>query len=134
MMQGSRKRVLIVDNDEELLIKLEHLLEDEGLETTTTWSAAEALDLARQCPYDVLVTGDRLMDLKCEELLRELQRAGAAAPVLVLDSAVSQVPSVASYFLSLGAAGTVRRRKLDEVMEKVKRLAVSSARHAARAA
>lgn len=133
-MHGSRKRVLIVDSDEELLIKLEHLLEDEGLETTTTWSATEALDLARRRPYDVLVTGDRLVDLKCEELLRELQRDGASAPVLVLDSAVSQVPSIASYFLSLGAAGTVRRRKLDEVMDKVKRLAESSARRAARAA
>src|SRR5512133_1240223 len=134
MMQGSRKRVLIVDSDEQLLMRLEHLLEDEGLETTTTWSAAEALDLARRQPYNVLVAGDRLMDLKCEELLRELQRDGDTAPVLILDSAVSQVPSIASYFLSLGAAGTVRRRKLDEVLEKVKRLADSSARQAARAA
>jgi DNA-binding response OmpR family regulator len=134
MMQGSRKRVLIVDSDEQLLMRLEHLLEDEGLETTTTWSAAEALDLARRQPYNVLVAGDRLMDLKCEELLRELQRDGDTAPVLILDSAVSQVPSIASYFLSLGAAGTARKRKLDEVLQTVKRLAESPTGRAARAA
>lgn len=133
-MQGSRKRVLIVDHDEHLLIRLEHLFEDEGLDTTTTWSATEALELFRGSSYDVLVAGDRLMDLKCEELLRELQRDGSGAPVLVLDSAIPQVPSIASYFISLGAAGIVRRRKLDEVLERVKELADRSARRAARAA
>jgi DNA-binding response OmpR family regulator len=133
-MDGSRKQVLIVDNDEHLLISLEQLLEDEGLHTTTTWSALEALQVVQTQPIDVLVMGDQLLDLKCEELLRELQRNGVTTPVLVLDSAVPQVPSIASYFISMGAVGVVRRKKLDEIMHKVRALASSSAGRAARAA
>lgn len=119
-MNGQRKRALIVDNDEQVLIALERLLEDEEVETVTTWSAEEALRLATSHQFDILLAGDHLPDLSCEELLRELQRSGAGLPVLVLESVASRAPSIASYYISLGANAAVRKWNFGEIVAHVK--------------
>ncbi|HYH01214.1 MAG TPA: response regulator [Terriglobales bacterium] len=129
-----RKRVLIVDKDEGVLISLEHLLEDEGFDTRTTWSAREALEYALSQRCDLLVMGDQLPDLSCEQLLREIQRNSGVPSVLVIASAAPQTPAVASYFMSLGAAGAVRKRNLGEVVDRVKALCSQTPTVAVRAA
>jgi DNA-binding response OmpR family regulator len=130
-MEGRRKKVLVVDGDDRMLIALERLLEDESVDTTTTWSAAEALRLLRSADFDVLLMGDNLPDLSCEQLLREMQRSGVRAAALVMTP--PRMPSVASYFVSLGATGTVRKWNLGETLERVKTLPVLNGRHAAAA-
>lgn len=72
-MDMARKTILIVDDDEKVLIELEHLLEDQGYNTTTAWSGREALEFLRCRSFDfVLLDGD-LPDLTCEELMRQAQ-------------------------------------------------------------
>lgn len=129
-----RKRVLIVDKDEGVLIALERLLEDEGFDTTTTWSAREALDYAVAEGCEVLVMGDQLPDLSCEQFLREVQREGASPVIVVMASAAPRVPAMASYLISLGATSAVRKRNLGEVVEQVKTLSLRASGAAARAA
>lgn len=129
-----RNRVLIVDSDEQVLIALERLLEDEGIDTTTTWSAQQAMDLLRSVRFDLLLMGDHLPDLTCEELLREIQRWGWPASILVMESQGTRIPSSASYFASLGAAGTVRKRDFGEILRCIKSLAVNQIGKQARAA
>ena len=43
--RGARSRVLIVDNNDDVLNALDKLLTDEGFDTRTTWSGHEALAL-----------------------------------------------------------------------------------------
>ncbi len=129
-----RNRVLIVDKDERVLIALERLLEDEGFDTTTTWSAREALDYAVSEGCEVLVIGDQLPDLSCEQFLREVQRHGAVPVVVVMASAAPQVPAMTSYLMSLGATSAVRKRNLGDVVEQVKLLSPRVSGAAARAA
>jgi two-component system, sensor histidine kinase ChiS len=133
-MNGRRKRALVVDSDERMLIAVEHLLEDESVETTTSWSGVEALQILRSGEFDVLLTGDHLPDLSCEQLMREIQRSGVGAAVLVMESGAPRTPSTASYFLSLGATGTVRKWHLGEILERVKALPMVTGKHAASAA
>lgn len=85
-MNPTAKKVLVLDNDENVLITLEHLLEDEGIETATTWSPRHALELITSQAFDLLVAGDHFPDLSCEELLREVQRVGPAVSVLMMCS------------------------------------------------
>lgn len=73
-MDKQRKSILIVDDDEKVLIDLEHLLEDQGYSTTTAWSGGEALQLLQSKSFDfVLLDGD-LPDLTREELMRQAQQ------------------------------------------------------------
>lgn len=134
MVQESRSKVLIVDSDEQVLINLERLLEDEGFGTTTTWSAQQALELLQADGFDVLVMGDHLADLSCEQLLREIQRQGLTASILVMESAGAKAPSAASYFASLGAMATVRKREIGKMLESIKNLTANDLRRGARAA
>jgi DNA-binding response OmpR family regulator len=131
MNHEKRNKVLIVDGDEQILIALERLLEDEGIETATTWSARQALEFMLAGGFDLLVMGDNLTDLSCEQLLREIQMQGVNASILVMESARA---SSAGYFGSLGAAATVRKREFGKLLECVKTLTASRMEKRARAA
>lgn len=134
MSQQKHNKVLIVDSDEQVLIVLERLLEDEGIETATTWSARQALDLIKGNGFDILVTGDHLPDLSCEELLREIQGEELPASVLVMESSGVKTASSAEYFASLGAAVTLRRREYVKLLSCVKAMLENRAGKQARAA
>lgn len=70
------KRVLIVDLDEELLITLEHVLEDSGFATTTTWDVGEGRALLRSGCFDFLVIGNRPPELDPQALLADMRGKG----------------------------------------------------------
>ena len=67
-------KILIVDDDEQVLIELERLLESEGYNTTTAWGGGEALALADQVQFDVLLVDEDLTDPECSGLAAELKR------------------------------------------------------------
>ena len=77
-------KILIVDDDAEVLIALEQMLESEGYNTTTAWSGRDALILADRTHFDLLLVDESLSDLDatalCEELLR---RQPTALPFLL---------------------------------------------------
>ncbi len=120
-----QKRVLIVDSDEQILITLEHLLEDQGIETTTTWSALQALELLRSHGFNMLLVGDHLSDLTSEQLLREIQMQGVDASILVMESSGSRAPSLANHFAALGATATVGKRDYGQLLHRVNTIAAS---------
>jgi len=68
--------ILIVDDDEDVLIRLEQTLEAEGYRTATAWSGREALSIAQTSKFDMLLVDEHLSDLESAivvEKLRELQ-------------------------------------------------------------
>ena len=101
-VKSGRKRVLVVDDDEHLLIALEALLETEGYDTTTAWSGNEALRLLRSGAFDLVVLDDYLADVTSEEILRHLLKMPGAAPVLVMQTA-NLTDDAAARYARLGA-------------------------------
>ena len=79
-MNTSRKRVLIADCHEEVLIALEKMLEEMGFDTTTVWTAKDALRLIDSEVFDLVLVNEYLPDADCEDLLKALQRRGAHVP------------------------------------------------------
>jgi len=77
-------KILIVDDDADVLIALEGMLESEGYSTATAWSGREALILADRIHFDLLLVDEHLSDVDaaalCEELLR---RQPSALPFLL---------------------------------------------------
>jgi CheY-like chemotaxis protein len=67
-------RILIVDDDEEVLIHLERLLEGEGYNTATAWSGKEALELSGKAKFDLLLVDEHLGEVETAKLWEELQR------------------------------------------------------------
>jgi CheY-like chemotaxis protein len=106
---SSRKRVLVVDDDESVLIVLEALLENEGYETTTAWGGREALRALRASDFDLIVLDDYLPDVTSEEILRQLEKAPARPPVLLMQTA-SLTDSAAARYARLGARYFVTKR------------------------
>ena len=73
-MPHQPRRILIVDDDQEVLIALERTLEGEGYNTVTAWSAKEALALSENSQFDLLLVDEHMSDLDVEALFSELTR------------------------------------------------------------
>jgi DNA-binding NtrC family response regulator len=75
-------KILIVDDDEQVLIELERLLESEGYCTTTAWNGREALALSDQCQFDILLVDEDMAHPDCHAFLSELKRRQPTAGLL----------------------------------------------------
>lgn|SRR5690348_1169548 len=83
MLKTRPQRILIADNDEEVLLNLERILEDCGYATTTALSHAEAAHRLSQEQFDLYVLDDFLSDKDSVEALSELRQSWAVLPVIV---------------------------------------------------
>ncbi len=115
-----KKRILVIDDDEQALISLECLLENEGYETTTAWSGQEGLALLRSNVFDLVLLDDYLRDIEHEEIFGEV-RAMAAQPLIILTES-SLKPEARRYFINLGATGIVRKwAPCEEIAEEIRK-------------
>jgi len=105
--QAAKKRILVIDDDEQVLISLECLLENEGYETTVAWSGQEGLSLLRSEGFDLVLLDDYLRDIEHEEIFGEI-RAMAIQPLVVLTES-SLTPETRRHFIDLGAIAIVRK-------------------------
>jgi CheY-like chemotaxis protein len=67
-------KILIVDDDEQVLIELERLLESEGYSTTTAWSRDEALAYAKKWQFNLLLVDEHVGGADGGVLLAELKQ------------------------------------------------------------
>jgi CheY-like chemotaxis protein len=74
MNKAERKRMLIVDDNEDDLIRLESLFETLGYDTTTAWSGQEALERLESKDFDVVLLDEFLPDVRSETVLRAIRR------------------------------------------------------------
>jgi CheY-like chemotaxis protein len=115
---GDRKRLLIVDGDEDVLIALQVSLEDAGFDTTTAWSGQEALRLLREQEFDGVLLEDYLPGISAEEVLRQVRRMSPDIPVVILQN--GEFPDyLATRYSRLGATYFIGKRDAREVAEMV---------------
>jgi len=118
MTKAMRKQVLLVDNEEDVLVLLEHALETEGYATTTAWSGRQALELLARQSFDLVVLDDQLSDLSAEELLQQMHPCRGDLPVIITQNP-GAAPYTADHYLSLGACAVVCKRPPCEIRELV---------------
>jgi CheY-like chemotaxis protein len=83
-------KILIVDDDEEVLIALERLLESEGYNTATAWSRIDAIALLEKSQFDLLLVDEFLEGRDAEPLIVELHLKQPQAFQLLLHTGKSQ--------------------------------------------
>ena len=130
-MNVARKRILISDCDVEILIALEHFLEDCGFDTTTACTTDEALQLIRQKPFDLVLATDHPPELSCETLLRSL--IPEKTPLVAMQNSPRH-PFAGEYLISLGAKAIVNKWEHNQVRDVVTRALVTAAPEAAKSA
>jgi len=118
MMKESKKRVLIVDNNEKVLFTLQRILESSGFDTYTTWSGCEALDLLKSQDFQVLLVDDYLPDLHSSDFLNRVASLPIQPWVVVMQSSTPTNRDV-DHYATLGAMSVVRKHQPDEVCNAV---------------
>lgn len=120
-MNSYRKRVLIVDGHEEVLISLEKLLEDNGYCTTTSWTATDALRFLRSWDYDMILVSEYLPDGTFEDLLRAARKRNADTQCIVMQGNAKGMRSD-DRFKILGASAVVCKYEQHSILDTLRRI------------
>ena len=116
-VQG-RRRVLIVDHDENALIALKRLVGEPRYDTTTARGGLIALQVLCQGTFDLVLLDDNLLDVNGEEVVREVRRVGDGTPVVVMQR-VPHSDGLAVRYARLGACFFISRRDPEAIAELV---------------
>jgi DNA-binding response OmpR family regulator len=117
-MKTPRKKVLVADCHEEVLIALEKILEDAGFDTTTVWTARDALKLVDSQVFDLLLVNEYLPDAECEDLLKALRTRGAQMPCIVMQPSAPEITDFRG-LEALGARDIVCKYAYRQIVEVV---------------
>lgn len=109
-------RVLLVDDEEELVGTLAERLSLRGYEVTYLLDGAEAVRRAAQEPFDVLVLDVMMPGMNGLEVLKEIKRTRPEMPVILLTGRGSEQDSQTG--LELGAFDYIMKPvKIDRLIE-----------------
>ncbi|WTL12377.1 response regulator transcription factor [Kribbella sp. NBC_01505] len=111
-------RVLVVDDEENILAMLTTTLRFAGFDVASAATGSEALEQAREFRPEVIVLDVMLPDLDGFEVCRRLRRDGVDAPVLFLTARDAREDKVAG--LTLGGDDYVTKPfDLDELVARI---------------
>jgi DNA-binding response OmpR family regulator len=85
--------ILIIDDDEDVLIRLEHTLEAEGCRTTTAWSGRAAVSIAQKSQFDVLLVDEHLNDMESAILVERLMELQPEASLVLMHTRMESAKS-----------------------------------------
>jgi DNA-binding response OmpR family regulator len=117
-MNTPRKKVLVADCHEEVLIALEKMLEDAGFDTTIVWTARDALKLVDSQVFDLVLVNEYLPDAECEDLLKALRKRGVQMPCVVMQPSAPEITD-STGLQALGARDIVCKYPYQQVVEVV---------------
>jgi len=114
-------RILIADNDEEVLIALEHILETGGYATATALCPQEAAKLLGQARFDLCVIDDCFSDKDCISALTEF-KTRRTMPLVIVTYHQFPVHEQETQLRALGVSAFVNKRAHTELVEIVAEL------------
>ncbi len=113
-------RVLLVDDEEELVSTLVERLEIRGIEASAVLNGTEALERVNSEDFDVVVLDVRLKGEDGIEVMEEMQRRGLSIPVILLTGHMSEETSIKG--LEAGAVDyVVKPVDIKVLIEKMRR-------------
>lgn len=118
-MKTQRKKILVADCHEDGLIVLEKLLEDAGFDTTTAWTAKDAVRLVESGVFDLVLLSNYLPGAECDALLKRLRKSGERVTCIVM---LPSKPEMTDFINmeKLGARDVVWKHAYKQVLETVR--------------
>lgn len=117
-MKTARKKILIADCHEEVLMALEKILEEAGFDTTTAWTARDTLALLDSQVFDLVLVNEYLPDAECEDLLKALHERGAQIPCIIMQPSAPEITDYTG-LQALGASHIVCKHAHQQILEIV---------------
>ena len=121
MIEKKSGRILLADNDKDVLVALERTLENGGHTTVAVLSYEEASSMLSRTTFDLLVLDDYLSDKDSIQSLTEFRRAGMTMLVIVT---YYRFPSfhVEKQLRALGVSALVNKSAHSELVEMIDHL------------
>ncbi|SET79145.1 two-component system, OmpR family, alkaline phosphatase synthesis response regulator PhoP [Salinibacillus kushneri] len=95
------KRILIVDDEESIVTLLKYNIEQSGFETEAVYDGEQALNMAEQKYFDLIILDLMLPKLDGMEVCRQLRHKGIEVPILMLTAKDEELDRVLG--LEIGA-------------------------------
>lgn len=121
MAEQAKKRILVVDDEENARIGLSKLLEREGFEVESVSNGYEALNYLNQRQVNVIVTDINMPEMNGITFLKELNKNFPASNVIM----ITAYGGVESYIevMNLGAFEYINKPvKIDELTSILKKI------------
>ena len=121
MANDSKRRVLVVDDERNVLLTYKMLLEQQGYDTTASLTAKEAIGLLEKQNFDLL-----LCDLSLEEkrtgfeVIEAARKRRASVPAVLLTGYAS--PEAADYAREKDVSVLYKPIEIDEFLTTIARL------------
>ena len=84
MLDHTRGKVLVVDDDFGMRVTLEAIMEDEGYEVMAAEDGYQALELAKDTPFDLVFMDIRMPGMNGVEAFREIKRVRPESVVVMM--------------------------------------------------
>lgn len=121
MSMSKKPRVLLVDDDTDILLALSDYLFQEGFQVETAETGAGALQKSATSSYDVVVLDVGLPDCDGIEVLNELSQAHPQLPVILLTAFTSLRNTISPDILDRAFAYLTKPYKRHEVKSAINR-------------
>jgi DNA-binding NtrC family response regulator len=106
-MTGTRGRLLVIDDEEDVREMLEFILSAEGFDVATVDGGLAAIELARVRSFDLAITDMRMPGMNGIETLVALKQRDPSMEVVVVTGYASE--QTAAECIRLGAYGYLRK-------------------------
>ena len=80
----TRKRILVVDDDQQILEMMQEILEEEGLDSDQCLSAVDAISKLGESYYDLVISDVRMNGMNGFELLEFIKDRYPDIPVILM--------------------------------------------------
>ena len=121
MLRNREGRILIADNDADVLIALEHTLEDGGYQTVTAVNHEQMTKMLEQDNVDLCVLDDYLSEKDSIQVLSELRDVGKR-PLVIVTYHRFPGPQEEKQLRSLGVSAFVNKEAHSELFNIVSHL------------
>lgn len=121
-------RILIVDNDEDFLTRLQVLFEDHDYQTTVAWGSREVLTELRSQRFDLILLNDYLPDINCEDFWQDFGRLSGSASVALLETN-PKVEQMARRYVQAGGHCVLSKSAPHKIVEMVRECLSSGGSH-----
>lgn len=115
MKNSTENKVLIIDDEINMLHMLSAALRKEGYEIVTTNDAAEGLSFATQTEFNIILCDLKMPKMDGLEFLLEMSRANVSAPVIMMSAFATVDTAVQA--MKIGAYDFITKPfKIDEIL------------------
>jgi two-component system, sensor histidine kinase len=119
-MSARGKRILAIDNDEEVLIELDLFLTERGYHTSVAFGSREGIQFLQTKTFDLVLLDDYLPDADPDEMIKQIQVLQPGCPIVVMQPN-SPRPIEIEKAHAHGSLGLVCKRALPEILEIIQK-------------